>query len=47
VTDGNSKWAVSHGFDWSQFTSIPEPETWTVLGSGLCTAACLLRKKIV
>jgi hypothetical protein len=47
VNDGNSKWAVSQGFDWSQFTSIPEPETWTVLGSGLCTAACLLRKKIV
>jgi hypothetical protein len=46
VNTGNSKWAISKGFAWNEFTPIPEPETWTVIGSGLCMAACLLRKKL-
>ncbi len=45
TNDSHSKWSVSQGFDWNQFTPIPEPETWTVLGSGLCSMVWLLRKR--
>ncbi len=46
VNKSNSKWSCSKGFAWKEFTPIPEPETWTVIGSGLCIAGCLLRKKL-
>lgn len=45
TNDSHSKWSVSQGFDWNQYTPIPEPETWTVLGSGLCSMVWMLRKR--
>lgn len=47
MNKGNSKWSISNSCDWNQFTPIPEPETWSVLGSGLFTAVWLLRRRLL
>lgn len=43
----HSKWSVSQGFDWHEFTPVPEPGSLATLGSGLLIAGGLLRKYLV
>ena len=44
--DSHSKWSISQGFDWTEFTPIPEPSSLAMLGSGLLAFGGLLRKRL-
>lgn len=45
--NSDSKWSISQGFDWTQFTPIPEPGSLAMLGSGLLSLGCVFRKKLL
>lgn len=45
--NNNSKWAVSQGFDWTEFTPTPEPTMMVTLGTSLLILGGMMRKRLL